>query len=496
MNTSSFEESDREPAAGTQGNFLGQIPVILAERKWFIIIPTLLGLVAAIALIVFLPTKYQSEAVLLVQAPSLPTDIVSGQDEAVAQRIEAIRQKIVNRPALIELIQRNDLYSDRRKGEPLSGIVDDMRDAIVVEPQNVDLGGTGREKTIAVTLSYTYDDPAKVQAVAQQLTERVVEVDSTTNAEQLTQTVQFLTAQQQDIERQLAEAEGELAAFNTRYGGILAASGSSMIGGGGAVYDMQIGNLQREISEMEAQKRLLRTAGDRDPAVVQAEGALAAARAAYTDDHPDVLIARQRLEQAKAIARENVDRIPTGELDNRLSGARGQLAALQAARSRDAGLTSAAIAQRSQSPAVAQQAAQLQQGVAALNKQADDISNRLLAAKASQRASEEQMGERLVVVDPPVVPDTPSSPNRPLIFGLSLAAGLALGILLALAWELLMRPIRDPSVLVEITGQQPLALVPAIGKPLKPNKRRWRFRRSRGPQSRSYRSSRTTVEQA
>lgn len=496
MNSLAFDETGSDSNAPRSGNFLGQIPVVLSERKWLIAAPMLLGLVAALALILFLPTKYESGAMLLVQAPSLPTDIVGGQDQAVAQRIEAIRQQIVNRPGLIDLIQKNDLYSERRKSEPLSGIVEEMRDAITMTPQTVDLGSQNRDQTIAVRLAYTYDDPAKVQAVTQQLMERVVEVDSTTNAEQLTQTVQFLTDQQKEIERQLAQAQGELASFNTRYGGILSSSSMAMMGGNGAAYDLQISNLQREIADLEAQKRLLQSADTRDPAVIQAEAALAAARSAYTENHPDVRLALQRLEQARAVAKQNVSRIPGGELDVRLSTARGQMAALQAAKGRESSQTSAALSQRSQSPAIVQQAAQLQQRVAALNKQFEDLSNRLLGARASQRAGEEQMGERLLVVDPPVVPDQPASPNRPLILGLGLLGGLGLGIVLAFALELLLRPIRDPAVLAEITGSPPLALVPAIGKPVRGDKRRWFGRRNRGRTPRRFRRSRPSLEQS
>lgn len=489
MNTLALDDGDFGGTVtdeGNGGNLLGQIPVILADRKWLIAIPTAILSVAGVAAAFLLPTTYESSATLLVQAPSLPTSISGSEDDAVAQRIEGIRQQIVNRPALLELIQRNGLYPSKRKSEPLSKTVETMRDAIELTPQTVDLGGKKSDQTIAFRLAYTYENPVKAQAVAQELTEQLVEVDSTSNAEQLTQAVQFLTDQQRAIQQELSLAEADLSAFNTRYGGILSSSNMAMLGGGAAAYDLQISNLQREIADLEAQKRLLQSADSRDPAVVQAEAALAAVRAAYTDNHPDVVLARQRLEQARAVAKTNVARFPGSELDVRLNAARGQMAALQAAKMREAGQTSAALAQRSQSPAIQAQAAQLQQRVAGLNKQYDDISNRLLTAKGSQKADEEQMGERLLVVDPPVVPDRPISPNRPLIVGGGILGGLALGFLLAIIWEIIMRPIRDPAVLYRLTGAEPLGIVPVIEKQSKlakrskhyggnDGKRRWRL---------------------
>lgn len=467
MNNAAYLEPEAESGGGI-GAWLSQLPLILWQRKWLVIVPFILGALIAVAVAFLLPKKYESAAVLLVQAPSLPQEIV-GQtvDQVVAQRIESIRQQIINRPALIALIDRNELYTDERGDTPLSEIVEDMRDAITLEPQTVSLGpNSAQEETIAVKLAYMYKDPVKAQAVTQQLMERVVEVDSTNNAEQLTQAVQFLTEQQQDLQRKIGTAEGEVAAFNSQYGSVIASGSLATVGGGGVAYDFQISALRREIADLEAQKRTLATAETRDPAVVQAEGALIAARGIYSETHPDVVRAKARLEQAKQFAQQNIARIPAEELDNRINLARTQIAQLEVAKANENSQTAAVMSKRAAAPAVQQQAAQLQQRVQTLYKQFEETSNRLLSARANARAGEEQLGERLMVVDPPVVPDSPESPNRPLIIALGAAAGLALGLLLGLAAEILLRPIRDPAALAAITGTRPLAIIPEIGAPV------------------------------
>lgn len=463
MNTAAYLEPEQESGGGFGATF-SQLPLVLWQRKWLVIVPLILGALISLATALLLPKKYESAAVLLVQAPALPREIV-GQtvDQVVAQRIESIRQQIINRPALIALIDRNELYTDERDNTPLSEIVETMREAITLEPQTISLSQSSAEdETIAVRLAYVYNDPVKAQAVAQQLMERVVEVDSTNNAEQLTQAVQFLTEQQQDLQRKIETAEGEVAAFNSQYGSVIASGSLAPIGGGAAAFDFQISALQREISDLEAQKRTLATAETRDPAVVQAEGALIAARGIYSESHPDVVRAKARLEQAKQFAQQNVARVPAEEIDTRIRLARGQIAQLEAAKSNETSQTAAVMSKRAAAPAIQQQAAQLQQRVQTLYKQFEETSNRLLSARANARAGEEQLGERLMVVDPPVVPDSPNSPNRPLIVAIGTAAGLALGLLLGLAAELLLRPIRDPAALTAITGTRPLAIIPEI----------------------------------
>lgn len=466
MNAEPYDDAEAKGGDGF-GALLSQLPLILWQRRRIILIPAVVGLVLAVAIAFLLPRKYESEAVLLVQAPSLPQVVIgTGADDAIAQRIESIRQQIINRPALIALIEKNGLYQSERSSEPLSKIVEDMREAITLVPQSFDTGSPGnQDATIAVRLAYYYDEPTKAQAVTQQLMEKIVEVDSVTNSEQLTGAVQFLTDQQQDLQRKISEAEGALAGFNSRYGSVIASGSMAAIGGGGAAYDLQISSLRREISDLEASRRALGTAETRDPAVVQAEAALAGARAVYAEGHPDVTLAKQRLEQARAFAKDNVARLPTQEIDTRINLARNQIAQIEAAKGSESAQTAAVMSQRAAAPGVQQQAAQLQQRVTTLYKQFEEISNRLLAARASARADEEQLGQRLLVVDPPVVPDSPVSPNRPLIIGIGAAASLVLGLLLALGVDVFLRPIRSPGTLADLTGTRPMAIIPEIAAP-------------------------------
>ena len=479
MSSYELESPGAPDTGGGIGAMLTQLPNLLWQRRRVILLTTLLGALAALAAIILLPSKYQSTAVLLVQAPSLPQDIIGNQsDDAVAQRIETIRQQLINRPALIELIQRNGLYRDERAREPLSEVIDNMREAITLEPRTFEFG-PGRSRTVSVELAYYYTNPVGAQAVTQQLMEQLIEIDASTSSQNATETVQFLNDQQTDLQTKIAAAEGEVAAFNRQYGAVISGGNGVIMGGNSAGYDVQIANLQRDISAMETQRQSLGTAAERDPGVAAAEARLTAVRSVYAEGHPDVVAAKQQVEVAKQIAKTNIARIPTENIDRQIELARSQLVQLQAARSRDLAQTSAAISQRAQAPAVEQQAQQLQQRLQTLYKQFEDTSNRLLSAKASAQAGEEQMGQRLMVVDPPIVADAPVFPDRPLIAVGGVVGGLLLGILLALGLEMLARPIRDPAVLSSITGHRPLARIPVIGEARKSDRGRFRLFRLR-----------------
>ena len=95
-----------------------------------------------------------------------------------------------------------------------------------------------------------------------------------------------------------------------------------------------------------------------------------------------------------------------------------------------------------------------------------------MAARAGVRAEDEQMSERLSVVEPPVIPDSPSWPDRWILALGGIIGGVGAGVILAFAIEILLRPIRGPAALYNIMGAAPLGVIPVVtAKETK--KRKW-----------------------
>lgn len=463
------------------GGLLSYLPAILWQRRWWVIVPAVVGLLGAVAAVLLIPPRYKANAVMLVESPQLPDEIIGGfSDSLVERRIAAIKQRVTSRPDLVDLINRHGLYSAERASEPLSDVIDEMRDKIALTPSTVALpSGGAKDSTVAFELSFEYGEAAPAQAVVQDLMDRILELDSSGNLEQATNTAQFLSDQAHGLEEQISTVEGDLAAINSRYGSVLGSTGSLITSNTGS-YDIQIAELQRENANLARQKELAQSSDTRDPMVKNAEAALAAARAVYAESHPDVVIAKQRLAEARALARTNTENLPTDTLDQQIAFNNSQLAQLRAAKSRDEAQISSRLAAQSRAPLVEQQVAALQQRLSGLNQQYQNVQQKLLAAKAGVRAEDEQMGEKLTVVEPPVVPDEPVWPNRLLILAGGIAGGLGLGLLLAGLVELMLRPVRDPRTLAAITGAPPIGVVPLIPvKPLRSARASFRFWRKR-----------------
>ena len=453
---------DDEPAGPGIGALLSHLPTILKERKWWIIIPSILGVVAAALAILLVKPVYEADALMLVQSAQVQDEILNTLDtEVVDRRIARIRAEVISRPNLVALIERHRLYADERRDEPLSQIIETMREDITLSPTTAQVAGNSRdERTIAFRLAYQYEQPQQAQAVTQDLMDRILELDSEGNVERGTNTVQFLTDQSTDLEARIAEVEQQITQFTAANG--LVIGGGGMVSTSSGSYDVQIGQLQRDNAMLIAQKSNLQTADTRDPVVLQAEAALASARAVYAENHPDVVQAKQRLAQARELAKSNVTKIPTQTLDQQIAFNNQQIALLRSAKAQEEGRVSAQLAAQSRGPAVQQRLAQLQTDLNGLNTQYQDIQTRLASARAGVKAEDEQVAERLSVVEPPIVPDEPVWPNRLLILAVCIGGGIGLGIVLAVAIEIFFRPVRDPDSLAAITGETPLAVVPIL----------------------------------
>ncbi|BAK68089.1 conserved hypothetical protein [Sphingobium sp. SYK-6] len=447
----------------SRSSFIPYLPSIIMQRKWLVIIPTLLALIAAIAAAFLLPTRYQSRAVLLVEAPLLAGEVALDMTGAqvVDQRIARIRQQVLSRPQLIELIQRNGLYQTELSTSSLSEVISKMRSDIEIAPVRADIqsGARGQRSTIAFGMSFSYSDPVKAQAVAQALTERVLQIDSSKTAQQVVSTVQFLSDQEAELAAQIQQLSSQITDVKARNG----LSFVNNVGGSGlGSLDGQIAALQASNMQLNAQRDMTQTAAERDPIVAQAEQNLALARSKYSERHPDVVLAKQRLEEARELGKVNQQRIPMDRVEAQIAFNNRQLAALQAARAAEMERQMAIAGAQARAPMVQQEISQLQERLNILNTNYQRVSNQLMAAKAGQKAEDEQQGERLSVIDPAAIPDEPVSPNRPMIIAMVTGAGLALGLGLILLIELVMKPIRDAGAVALATGEAPLVVIPTI----------------------------------
>jgi uncharacterized protein involved in exopolysaccharide biosynthesis len=453
-------EDDQPPG------ILASLPIILWQRRWLFIIPAVLIAIAAVAAAFLLPRSYQARALLLVESNELP-DAQSGQDtNPIDRRMARIRQQILSRPDLVELIQANDLYGASRHSEPLSTLVERMRKATDISAVNADIqsAAMGNKGSIAFSLTFDYPQPGPAQIVAQTFVDRLLKLDATQTQADAQGNVNLLEDQSANLQQQLTQIEGRMKQIAGANGAALSsATATMMTGGAGIDYAGQIASLQRENAQLAAQAS---TAVDRDPNVVAAEAALTAAQATYSDTHPDVQIARKRLEIARASANGLSNRNVSQAVRQQIATNNSAIAQLNRQRAAEEGRVAMMAAAQARGPAVVQEVQQLQAKADMVRTNLARVSTSLLNARSVSKLTEEQRGERLTLIEPPVTPDHPTSPNRPLLIIGGILAGLAAGVVLVFLIELIQRPIRSAAQLTQITGEPPLGVVPVLnGRP-------------------------------
>src|SRR3954471_18717741 len=221
------ETLDRGGAAPAM--LVNHLPEILWERRFYVLGCFLALLIAGTVAAFALPRTYRSTATLLVQSQDLPTTMVdSPTTGAVEQRIARIREQVLSRGDLIQLIEQEDLYSDERRSQPLSKIIEKMRHATAVGALSSDIGqqsGT-QNNTIAIAMTFDYPDPAKAQAVLQSFVTKFLSMDSEDVENQASLTVRFLEDQANKLQSQISEIEGQLTSLKARNGAALASTGA------------------------------------------------------------------------------------------------------------------------------------------------------------------------------------------------------------------------------------------------------------------------------
>jgi uncharacterized protein involved in exopolysaccharide biosynthesis len=274
--------------------------------------------------------------------------------------------------------------------------------------------------------------------------------------------VQFLTEQANKLQSEITAIETAIERIKAENGGALTAGGMPSFGMQSGNYDTQIIMLRRENITLNAQRESRKTSAERDPLVATAEAELAAAQARYSENHPDIAIAKRRLTEARRLAAANLAKLPEDTIDEQIASNNAQIAALQTAKAQESARATAVQGAQARAPLILEEVAQRQQRLDALNMQYERVSTRLMAAQVTAKAETEQKGEKLSVIDPPIAPEDPVSPNRQLLISGGLGLGLGIGFLVVLLVELIQRPVRDAIDIEAITGTAPLVTIPTI----------------------------------
>src|SRR5579864_994904 len=110
--------------------------IAMLRRRWVLIaVFAIIGPPLAYGISRLLPNRYKSQTLVLVEAPSVPSDLVRPVDTTgVGQRLASMRQEILSRTRLEPVIRQFSLYTGDISKISMDGLVAQLQSAIDVSP--------------------------------------------------------------------------------------------------------------------------------------------------------------------------------------------------------------------------------------------------------------------------------------------------------------------------------------------------------------------------
>ncbi len=442
------------------------------RRKWWIVVPLLLTLIAGAAYLDRSPRVYRASTMVLVEAQRVPSDFVpSTVTDDLQSRMRTITQQINSRTNLEEIIREHEVYpvreesgiglleqlksvfsredssevdslnTDNRSQPSMESMVENVRRRIDIELQARDQ---------AFVISFQWSDPQTASRVANALASQFIDQNLKVRGSMATATSRFLAMETQRLQQQLQQREAALEEFRHQNMGSLPSQLQSNINIL-AQQKEELGRVEEQAHQVRNEIQLLRrmlaqaqqereaqeleTGVEAEIRTLQAR--LEEARSRYTSQHPEVRALNNRMEQLYQ-ERERLAMHSEQEIREEITGTDSDLrmelerlqARLEGHERRMQNLESQIRIYEERVERTSEvdlELTNLERDYEAVNERYQTLLRRQLDAEMAEQMELSQQGERFRVVDPAVPPSSPFSPDVNRIMFMAMALGLGMG---------------------------------------------------------------------
>ncbi len=194
---------------------------ILRKYWWILPLTVMGGISLAIGATAFLPKRFTSQTLVLVDQPTVSPDLVKPVvNEATNQRLASMQEQILSRSRLQPIIEKFGLYPSERGTVHMEDLVVKLRAAIEVTPL-APMQGTQNRQLPGFHVNVTFDNPQVAQRICSEITTMFMEQNSKDIDVQGTQTTEFFAKQVDQAKRNLNEQDAKLAEFKKKNMGSL-----------------------------------------------------------------------------------------------------------------------------------------------------------------------------------------------------------------------------------------------------------------------------------
>lgn len=445
-----------------------------------------------------LPSYYRSDALIFIQPQRITSKLIETPDsEEMHERLDGLVQEILSRPRLRAILERYSLYPNLRGPIGMERAVEKFRGEIKIEPIASQSGGSLLQ---SFRVAFTHRDQKMSFEITKALSNLFIEESIVDQRSEAQGTEEFLDAELEEARKKLETTENLVQQFVRENFGRLPEHLDAAIArlqNAQAQYDAnsqiiaansgRLGNLQRELDDYLKYQSMTQSdigspqAGDSPyETMAKLESALIVLTSRYSEQHPDVISTRQRLEALKdQLTREGTDlnrgRTPKAPYARGTDTARGLRRELG-----ELNIQGRTLQEENNNLKVLIN--QLQKDIEMMPMKEQDLlkikrdytnvkDNYESLLKAKQDASlqssllRSQKATQFRIVEPAELPVLPAGPNRLIIASLGLAGGLGVFLLLPLSFLTFNHGYKTLKELERDTGMVVLGAVPPMPTP-------------------------------
>jgi succinoglycan biosynthesis transport protein ExoP len=465
---------------------------VLRRRKWWLIVPVLVALVAGMIAVKVMAKEYRSESTIGVAAPTLSPEILKGVSSLDAtERQRAISQHLLGNSVLERVVREEQIDPSRPTEQVASWL---RRQITPFVPTPIGVSSRGGDRGVdTIVLSVKLNDPDATQRIANRLAYVFVEENSKRNTERAENTVEVLASQLRESQHRLTQIEEQLRVKKERFMGRLPNQIDANLQTANGLRS-QLESISNQLSTdsnqlllLETQLQQMRQGNGAAPATSSAAAAIQTAQmrintlnqqlmtaqsAGYTEKHPEIINLKAEIAQAKnelANAKQDgpaaVDLLRADPLYNQKVAERdalkARLASLRVAEGSVRNQIAAYQSRVEAAPMVEQELSGIVREQSLENVRYNDLKAKYDLALLNGDIARKQGGERFSVMYAASSPVLVSAPPVKIML-MALAAGLMLGAALLVGREFVDRSVHDARALQSEFELPVLGEIPTI----------------------------------
>jgi polysaccharide chain length determinant protein (PEP-CTERM system associated) len=443
--------------------------IAMLRRRWvLILVLAVVGAPLAYGVSRFLPNKFKSQTLVIIEQPTVPQRIVESLDtQDINQRLSSMQQQILSRSRLEPIIRQFNLYPADVNRMSMDDLVVRLQKVIEVTPI-APMSETRAGQLPGFYIAVTLDNARHSQEVCTAITSMFIEQNLRLRQEHSETTTQFLAQELTSAKASLDDQDAKLAAFKSRHIGelpedehtnlsLLTELTSQLDASTQALARAQQDKtfnesvLSQQVSAWQA-SQTGRNPETLEQQLIALQAHLTTLQSSYTDDYPDVIKAKSDIAalQKKIAESDAPNKASLTSKGPKISTEPAQIQQLRAQLHNDDLVIAAKTKEQEQirrqielyqarvqsSPAVEEQYKEMTRGYQTALDSYNGLQKELTDSNMAVNLERKQEGEQFVVLDPANLPDKPSFPNRPLFAAGGFGGGLVLGLGIAFFLEM------------------------------------------------------------